>query len=207
MKIFNQQNKDNSVPEYSPFKGSGSGVIYFIIILLVSHFFWKFFVVGDENGDVVKFFGIDITYPFAVMAEHIAVLTHKILNFFGYETDLLPNNVIRHTTGSRGAIWVIWGCSGIKQAYIFFCIIAFYKGPWRHKLWYIPMGLVLVYLFNNFRIIFITANMEKHPQQFELWHEYILKYAFYAMIFLLWVVWNEKFARKKFEAQSTKNEV
>ena len=52
MKIFNQQNKDNSVPEYSPFKGSGSGVIYFIIILLVSHFFWKFFVVGDENGDV-----------------------------------------------------------------------------------------------------------------------------------------------------------
>lgn len=178
-------------------KSDGSGVIYFIIILLASHFFWKFFVVGDESGDFVKFFGLDITYPFVVMAEHIAELTHKALNLLGYDTMLQSNNVIRHTTGSRSSVCVIWGCSGIKQAYIFFCIIAFYKGPWKHKLWYIPTGLVLMYLFNNFRIIFITAIVEKHPNQFDLWHEYILKYAFYGMIFLLWVVWNEKFVTKK----------
>ncbi len=173
----------------------GSGVLYFIVILLASHFFWKFFVTGDENGEVVKFFGLDITYPFAVMAEHVAALTHKVLNLLGYETSLYPNNVVRHNTGSYSAVWVVWSCSGIKQAYIFFCIIAFYKGPWKHKLWYIPMGLLFIYLFNNFRIIFITAIIEKHPAQFELWHEYIMKYAFYGMIFLLWVIWNEKFEK------------
>ena len=127
------------------------------------------------------------------MARHIAELTHKVVKFLGYETILLPGNVVKHTAGSLSSIQVVWGCSGIKQAYVFFCIIAFYKGPWKHKLWYIPMGLVLVYLFNNFRIIFIMAIMKNSPEQFDLWHEHIMKYAFYGLIFILWVIWNEKF--------------
>lgn len=169
-------------------------VLYFIIILLASHFFWKFFVIGDESNDVVRFLGMNVSYPFIVMSEHIANLTHKVLNFIGYETTLYPNNVVRHNESLR-SVWVIWGCSGIKQAYIFFCIIAFYKGPWKHKLWYIPLGLIVVYLFNNFRIIFITAIIDKYPAQFHLWHEYIMKYAFYGIIFLMWVLWNEKFVK------------
>ena len=174
-----------------------AGVLYFMVILLVSHFFWKFFVLGDELGDQVTFFGLDITQPFVVMSEHIAVWTHKALNFIGYSTNLMPGNVIRHTTGSQGGVCVVWSCSGIKQAYIFFVIILFYPGPWKHKLWYIPMGLLFVYLFNLFRIFLITAIIKKHPEQFDLWHEHILKYAFYGMIFLLWVAWNEIFVLKK----------
>ena len=59
------------------------------------------------------------------------------------------------------------------------------------------MGLIFVYLFNLFRIVFITAVIDKHPEQFDFWHEYVMKYAFYGMIFLLWVVWNELFVLKK----------
>ncbi len=181
------------------------GVIYFVVILLASHFFWKFFVIGDESDEVVRFFGMNISYPFVIMTEHIAELTHKVLNFIGYDTSLQSGNVICHNE-SRHSIRVIWGCSGIKQAYIFFCIIAFYKGPWKHKLWYIPAGLLVVYLFNNFRIIFITAVFDKYPEQFELGHEHIMKYAFYGVIFLMWVLWNEKFVSKKQEARSSKLE-
>lgn len=173
-----------------------SGVFSFIIILIVSNYFWKYFVLGDESGVSVTFFGFDISRPFVYLSHQIAVSTHQILNFIGYDTSLTPNNVVRHSI-SGSSVCVVWSCSGIKQAYIYFCIIAFFSGPWKHKLWYIPMGLIFVYLFNLFRIVFITAIIDKHPEQFDFWHEYVMKYAFYGMIFLLWVAWNELFILKK----------
>jgi len=41
-----------------------NGVIYFVVILLASHFFWKFTVLGDESDTLVTFFGLDISAPF-----------------------------------------------------------------------------------------------------------------------------------------------
>lgn len=38
-----------------------NSVIYFMIILVVSHFFWKFFVIGDESNEQVTFFGWNIS--------------------------------------------------------------------------------------------------------------------------------------------------
>ena len=171
-----------------------SGVIYFTIILIVSHFLWKFLVIGDESDKIVTFLGLDISLPFTYMAHHIARVSYSILDWIGYDITLYPNNVIRHDVSKNG-VWIVWACTGIKQAYIFFCIIAFYKGQWQHKLWYIPLGFIFIYLFNIFRIVLIIIIIDKYPNQFELWHEHILKYAFYGMIFMLWAVWNDKFVK------------
>jgi exosortase/archaeosortase family protein len=175
---------------------NGLGILYFMVILVVSHFLWKFLVLGDEGGEQVTFLRLDISKPFIFAAHHIAETTENILNYLGFNVRLFPNNVIRHLENNN-SVQIVWSCTGIKQAYIYFCIIAFYRGPWKHKLWYIPMGFVFVYLFNIFRIAFIGGIVGKFPEQFTLWHEYILKYTFYLMIFLLWVVWEEKFANKK----------
>ena len=43
----------------------------------------------------------------------------------------------------------------------------------------------------------IAERLSEYPDQFELWHEHILKYAFYGLIFLIWALWNEKFVEKK----------
>ena len=50
-----------------------SGVISFIIILIVSNYFWKYFVLGDESGVSVTFFGFDISRPFVYLSHQIAV--------------------------------------------------------------------------------------------------------------------------------------
>lgn len=171
------------------------GIIYFVIILLVSHFVWKFTLLGDESDTLVTFFGMDISAPFIWMSNHVAHASVAVLHFFGSTVSLEPNNVLQHE--NKNAVRVIWGCSGIKQAYIFFCIIAFYHGPWLKKLWYIPLGLVLVYLFNIFRISAIVAIIEPYPDWFKFTHEYFFKYLFYGMIFGLWVLWEEKISLRK----------
>lgn len=166
------------------------GVIYFAVILLASHFFWKYTMIGDESDDVVTFFGKDLSAIFQWKSTHVAEATEYMLDVAGYDVTLEPGNTIRHDNGIP--IRVVWACSGLKQAYIFFVIIAFYAGPWRHKLWYLPVGLLIVYLFNIFRITFIVAVIRNHPDMFDFLHEHLFKYFYYGVIFLMWVLWEEK---------------
>lgn len=171
------------------------GVIGFAVILTISNLFWKYNVLGDESNTQVTFWGLDISETFIFMAKHIAQVTATILHFLGWNVSLDSTNMVRHETGNSAQI--IWACSGLKQAYIYFCIIAFSRGPWLKKLWYIPLGLLIVYLFNIFRITVIVACIDQHPNWFEFLHLYFFKYLFYGVIFGMWVFWEEKIVQKK----------
>jgi len=169
------------------------GVILFAIILMTANFFWKYNIHGDEDEGLnsqITFWGIDITFPFYYMTRHIALVTEFILKTVGFDIMLKYDNVLGYSNGN--GVQVIWACTGLKQSYIFLCIIAFNRGAWKKKIWYIPLGLLVVYLFNIFRIAFIAACVENHPNWFELLHLYIFKYLFYGIIFLMWVFWEEK---------------
>ncbi len=170
-----------------------SGTVYFMVILVISHFLWKYTVLGDESDLAVSFFGLNISGPFNFMADHIALTVHRFLNFVGYTLNFEPYNILRFENGN--AVRIVWACSGIKQAYIFFCLIALYRGPLSKKLWYIPLGIVVIYVFNIFRITAITAIVHTHPHWFDLVHEHLFKYLFYAMIFGMWILWDEKFSK------------
>lgn len=187
-----------------PFKG----VILFAIILMASNLFWKYNILGDEGFSLtskVSFWGLDISAPFSWMAKHVAEISVSILNFIGSDVILRPANIFTHTTGY--SVQIVWACTGLKQMYIFFCIIAFYRGPWLKKLWYIPLGLLVVHLFNIFRITFIIGIVEQHPDWFHFLHIVAFKYAFYLVIFLMWVLWEEKIAGKAIKKNTPKADV
>lgn len=171
-----------------------SGVIYFVVILMVSHFVWKLTVLGDESDLVVTFAGYDISAPFNFMASHVARATYSCLHFIGSDIRLEPWNVLRYPNDV--AVRIVWSCTALKQAYIFICIIAFYKGPFFKKMWFIPAGLIVVYAFNIFRISAITFLIEKHPDWFGFLHEHLFKYMYYAVIFGMWVYWEERVCKK-----------
>lgn len=174
------------------------GVILFAVILMGSNIFWKYNVLGDESTNLnstVIFWGFDISVPFVWAAHHVAHICETILHFIGSKATLEPDNSLRYANGN--SVQVIWACTGLKQAYIFFCIIAFYRGSWLKKIWYIPLGLIIIHSFNIFRITFITACIENHPNWFDFLHLYFFKYVFYGIIFLMWVIWEDKIALKK----------
>jgi exosortase/archaeosortase family protein len=180
------------------------GVILFAVVLLLSNFFWKYNVLGDESANInstITFWGLNITFPFSWMAHHVASVTKSIMQFFGSEVKLGADNTLSFPNGN--SVLLIWACTGIKQAFICFCIFLFSRGPWIEKLWYIPFSLVVVYLFNILRVIIITICIENHPEQFDFIHHYLLKYLFYGVIFLLWVFWEEKIAGKRISSTSS----
>ena len=176
-------------------------ILIFVITLLVANYAWKWTFSGDENGDVVTWLGYDVTAPFEWMACHIARVVYAMVGWFRDTAYMPDGRTVRFATGSGSCI--IWGCTGIKQGFIWLWLIltvmpevssekSAVRRLWLHKLWYIPVGWVCCYAFNILRIFLITLCMEHHPDWFGVLHDYIFKYAFYAMLFGLWVIFVEK---------------
>lgn len=88
-------------------------------------------------------------------------------------------------------------CTSLKQWLHWFFLMLIFPGPWKHKAWYIPLGLVIVEFINVMRVVGISLFLIRFPHDFELAHEYIFKTMFYVIIFLMWVVWVECFLHKK----------
>ena len=165
-------------------------VIIFMVTLLVANYFWKFTMCGDENGEMVTWFGLNITAPFDVMSRNIAWTVYQLTDLFEDTVQMTDAYTIRFDSGSGTKI--VWGCSGLKQAFIWMMLILTVKGGWRYKIWYIPLGWVCCYVFNIIRIFLIALLIEQHPEWFGMLHDYIFKYLFYAMLFGLWVYFVEK---------------
>jgi exosortase/archaeosortase family protein len=130
------------------------------------------------------------------MACHIASAVFWLISLFRDTAYMVGEHSIRFESGAGTTI--IWGCSGLKQMFIWTCLIITVRhltpgvSTWLHKLWYIPFGWVCCHLFNILRIFLIALFIEHHPEWFHTLHDYIFKYLFYAMLFGLWVIFVEK---------------
>jgi exosortase/archaeosortase family protein len=167
-------------------------IILFVIALLAANFFWKFTVLGDEGGSQVTWFGMDISRPFDFMAQHIAHVVYWFIHLTNDSVVFFEPSTIHFATGTGTKI--VWGCTGLKQSFIWIIIMLVARGSWKHKLWFIPLGLACAYLFNILRITLIAMAIEHHPEWFHMLHDYIFKYIFYGMLFLLWLWWSNRIA-------------
>lgn len=175
-----------------------SDVIIFMVTLLVANYFWKFTMLGDENGDQVTWFGLDVTAPFEFMACHVASAVYWIVSLFRDTVHMVGRKTILFDSGVGTTI--IWGCTALKQSFIWLCLMLTARSvsretrakTWLHKLWYIPLGWLCCYVFNILRIAAIALLIEHHPTWFTFLHTYCFKYLFYAMLFGLWVLFVEK---------------
>ena len=170
------------------------GVAYFVIILLVSHFLWKgSFIEGQDLRGLPQIFlwrSFDLSVVFNTAVEYLSAQVYWLVHdVFNMDVVMLKHSMYLKEISSL--VKVVWSCSGLKQMFVFFCIIAFYPGSEKHKLWFIPLGLVLIWILNVIRISAIIALFEQFPNSFELFHE-LSKYVFYFVIFMFWVLWEEK---------------
>ena len=102
---------------------------------------------------------------------------------------------------SNGYIAVIESCSGLKQFYQLFFLLLIFPGPWKHKLWYIPSGVLLIFLVNIFRIVMLSFILLWKPDIWDLAHMWVLRPFYYVVIFGLWVVWVERFKEKRLKVK------
>ena len=65
-------------------------------------------------------------------------------------------------------------CTSLKQWLHWLFLMLIFPGPWKHKLWYIPLGLVIIEWINVVRVVGITLCMIPFPSHFDFFHDYFL---------------------------------
>lgn len=177
-----------------PFKG----IIYFLFLLFFFHFAWKLSIEGDSDSDFILLWGHDITPDwFHTICLWLTQAASWVVHQLPGGGELVRESIYMWFPDGGITIRIIWGCTGVKQLFIFSCIMLFYRGPFLKKLWYIPLGWLLLTLYNILRIALITYFTNGHPERFDSLHDGIFRYIYYALIFLLWVCWEELIVKKR----------
>ncbi len=172
-------------------------VAIFMVILVFFHILWRTFVSEFFALDFISRSANWLAYQVFLQSSWFLDVTGVNVTAFDELTiaDVVRKNVFICAENS-GFVYVNHSCSGLKQFYQWFFLMLLYPGPWKHKLWFFPMGILIVHLVNVFRIVgmvFVTMYL---PQYWDFIHDWVMRPFFYVVMFLLWVWWNEKFYLK-----------
>ncbi len=166
------------------------GVALFMLITIAIHYSFRAWVrVGyvpmGNTMEVAANFMIDkVFYQSLWFNQHI----------LGY--DITPVDYTMYFA-QKGYIHINEGCSGLKQFLQVGLLFLLFPGPWKKKLWFIPLGVFIMHLTNLFRIIGLSVVLLNWPDHWKFSHDYLFRPFFYVVIFSLWVWWVEKLSHKE----------
>ncbi len=164
-------------------------VVLFAVITYGFHLIWKVFQQPIESAGFMVVLGD----WFATRAYLAAMWVNEVL--LGMDVVAAPNNVV-YFANERSMI-INESCSGLKQFYQVLVLFILFPGPWRHKIWFIPLGLFVMHLTNVFRVVALSIAMAQVPQHWHFIHDWVLRPFFYVILFGLWVIWVEVFVAKR----------
>lgn len=137
-------------------------------------------------------------------AHKIATLINKVLVSMGYDVSFDYYKAV-YPLGTPGFM-VEEHCLAIPATLIFGAFIAVYRGPWKHKLWYIPLGMIAVQMINNVRILGLSLLL-KHvpPRYFQFNHSVTALIFTYGLIFLMVWWWMRRYYHMEPSRKHAKN--
>ncbi|MDX6747985.1 exosortase family protein XrtF [Polaribacter sp. PL03] len=131
-------------------------------------------LVADQTVDLIEFFNFD-----AGAYQHKKELSVKLL--------IEGNYTAR----------VIEGCNSISIIILFIAFIIAFAGSIKATIIYSFLGSLFIYTINIVRIAFLAIMIYKYPRHQEILHNLVFPAIIYGVVFLLWVIWVNKFSNYK----------
>lgn len=120
------------------------------------------------------------------LIENIVDVSDKIIRMMGY--DLFRDGVFLKIGDSPGVL-VGPACAGFGLLFAFTGLILAFEGPWRKKMWFIPLGLAGIHTINIARIVILTIMSNYNYRWVDFNHKYVFNTLIYVFMFMMWVAW------------------
>lgn len=117
---------------------------------------------------------------------NVASVAGTLIEGLGFEP-LVDGRVIS-LANTRG-ISIANGCNGLSTLGLFVGFVLAYPGSNRRRLWFLPLGIAVVYVTNVARVIAMLFAQKYWPAAFDPLHGFGLTTIFYVVVFGLWVAW------------------
>lgn len=127
----------------------------------------------------------------------VAFQTEKVLAFFGSDVATMPHSEqasIKLFYNHKFIARIVEGCNALSVIILFVAFIVAFTGKIRTTFLYIAGGILLIHVLNISRIAILAVALYHFPQQEDLLHGVIFPLFIYGVVFILWVVWVNKFS-------------
>ncbi|MCC6600665.1 MAG: archaeosortase/exosortase family protein [Crocinitomicaceae bacterium] len=159
---------------------------------LVWHFTYEFYL--RENTIIDE-----------AVIDSLVSISQGILHFLGYELTTYHDVVWKNHIGIIGTNGVTVGasCDGIVLFALFIVFVLSFPGPWKHRLWFIPSGLLVIHLLNALRVSALVLIVYWNEAWLSFNHDYTFTIIVYSVVFALWWVWISKFSNISIQKKNT----
>lgn len=86
-------------------------------------------------------------------------------------------------------VLMIEGCNAISVMILFVAFLVAFTGKIKQYLWFVPVGLIILYISNILRIYLIGMIVLYFPAFVDSAHDYLFPGIIYGTVFILWVIW------------------
>jgi exosortase/archaeosortase family protein len=165
----------------------------FVIKILLAYGAWKllYYFLTHGPGPVTNAYN-DFTTAFGIF---YAQVSSPILKLLGEPNTPSGIHILFDRPNGRWDMWVTEHCLAIPAMVIFSAIIFAFPGNPKAKLWFIPLGVFLIFLINIVRLVFLCLVYVHYPFHiFNFFHKYVYVLITYGLIFLLIVYWIRKYS-------------
>ena len=129
-----------------------------------------------------------------VLCQQIASASLVLLRATGFAASILPDAPHQLLIRDMPAVYVGPACNGLVMYALFGGFVVAYPGPWLRKLWYIPTGIVIIWLLNVLRVAALAINVHYAYSSVDFNHHYTFNLVVYSCIFGLWLLWVRRFS-------------
>ena len=157
-------------------------VFWFVVITLVIHYSYRFWAQDLYYFPIQQWMASFREYMVHVVFDQSTWVDQHILGL-----DLIQEGwLMRFDNGV--AIRINGSCSGDKQILQLVLLLLIYPGKWKHKIWFIPLGIILVHATNILRIVMLSLVAIWRPEWMDMIHDTVLRGMFYVIIFGVWLL-------------------
>jgi exosortase family protein XrtF len=89
---------------------------------------------------------------------------------------------------------IVEGCNALSVIILFVAFVVAFSGKWIQTIGFILLGSILIHIMNVLRIAILSIALYYHPDQESLLHGVVFPLIIYGFVFVLWVIWVNKFS-------------
>ncbi|NRS90045.1 exosortase family protein XrtF [Flavobacterium sp. 7E] len=126
----------------------------------------------------------------------VAKNTEQLMHFFNADLVVVNDSesYIKLIYKQQYLARIIEGCNAISVIILFASFIVAFSGKVKQTLFFIITGSIVIYILNVIRIALLVVLMYNYPQEGELLHGTLFPLFIYGVVFILWVIWVNKFS-------------
>lgn len=126
------------------------------------------------------------------LSVNIAAASARLLRGLGFAASVGGDTSLLLMDG-RPAVIVGAPCDGLVLYALFAGFIIAFPAPLRSKLWFIPVGILVLYLLNIVRVAALALNQHYAHRSVDFNHHYTFSFVVYTCICLLWMWWVRRY--------------